>query len=58
MASDGSRPIISSAYDAGLVPRLWPAALQSVLDAVGGVGASYVVWNNQTNQGELPWSSQ
>src|SRR3984893_15528407 len=41
MSSDKFRRTISSVYDAALVPDLWPAALQSVMDEVGAVGAHY-----------------
>jgi len=41
MSSQRFRRTISSIYDAALVPDLWPAALQSVMDEVGAVGAHY-----------------
>jgi PAS domain-containing protein len=48
--------VISNIYDAALVPDLWPAALQSIMDAVGAVGAGYGVSSKQT--GRLEWVSQ
>jgi hypothetical protein len=53
MRSDPSRHIISSIYDAALLPQLWPAALQSVMDAIGLVSAGYCIHNKQTGQVEL-----
>ena len=44
MRFERSRLTISSIYDAALVPDLWPAALQSVMDEVGAVGAHYGVF--------------
>src|ERR1700731_4946219 len=56
MSSDKFRRTISSVYDAALVPDLWPAALQSVMDEVGAVGAHYGVFNTRTESAE--WLSQ
>ena len=52
MLSEPPRRIISNIYDAALMPDLWPAALQSIMDAVGAVGAGYCVWNRQTGRAE------
>ena len=56
MRSEASRRIISSIHDAALVPDLWPAALQSIMDAVGAVGAGYGVFDEQT--GRIEWLSE
>ena len=56
MSSDKFRRAISGIYDAALVPDLWPAALQSVMDEVGAVGAHYGVFNTRTESAE--WLSQ
>jgi DNA-binding CsgD family transcriptional regulator len=56
MSSDKFRRAISGIYDAALVPDLWPAALQSVMDEVGAVGAHYGVFNKRTESAE--WLSQ
>ena len=56
MRFERSRLTISSIYDAALVPDLWPAALQSVMDEVGAVGAHYGVFNKRTESAE--WLSQ
>jgi DNA-binding CsgD family transcriptional regulator/PAS domain-containing protein len=53
MRSDPPRRIVSSIYDAALVPDLWPSALQSIVDAAGAVGAAYLVWNKRTRRGDL-----
>ena len=56
MSSQRFRRTISSIYDAALVPHLWPAALQSVMDEVGAAGAGYCVFNKRTERVE--WLSQ
>lgn len=56
MNSDTSRRTISSIYDAALVPDLWPAALQSLMDEAGAVGAGYSVFDKRTERVE--WLSQ
>jgi len=56
MRSDIPRRTISSIYDAALMPDLWPAALQSVMDNIGAVGAGYGVFNKRT--GRIEWLSQ
>src|SRR5438045_2252734 len=40
MNSDAPRRTISSIYDAAVLPDLWPAALQSVMDEVGAAGVA------------------
>ena len=56
MGPKASRRIISNVYDAALVPDLWPAALQSIMDTVGAVGAGYGVFGKQT--GRMEWLSE
>jgi PAS domain-containing protein len=56
MSSEGFRRAISSIYDAALVPDLWPAALQSVMDETGAVGAGYSLLNKRTER--VGWLSQ
>ena len=56
MISQRSRRTISNIYDAALAPDLWPAALQSVMDEAGAVGAGYSLFNKRTERVE--WLSQ
>jgi PAS domain-containing protein/DNA-binding CsgD family transcriptional regulator len=56
MSSQRFRRTISSIYDAALVPDLWPAALQSVMDEAGAVGAGYSLFNKRTER--VGWLSQ
>jgi PAS domain-containing protein len=56
MSSKQSRRLISSIHDAALVPDLWPAALQSIMDAIGAVGAGYGVVGKQS--GRIEWLSE
>src|SRR3984893_13944103 len=56
MSSQRFRRTISSIYDAALVPDLWPAALQSVMDETGAVGAGYSLFNKRTER--VGWLSQ
>src|SRR6202051_2561983 len=56
MISQRSRRTISSIYDAALVPDLWPAVLQSVMDEAGAVGAGYSLFNKRTER--VGWLSQ
>jgi PAS domain-containing protein/DNA-binding CsgD family transcriptional regulator len=56
MSTQRSRRTSSSIYDAALVPHLWPAALQSVMNEVGAAGAGYCVFNKRTERVE--WLSQ
>lgn len=56
MISQTSRRTISNIYDAALAPDLWPAALQSVMDEAGAVGAGYSLFNKRTERVE--WLSQ
>ena len=44
---------LAELYDAAKVPAQWPAALQGVAAAVGGIGAGQVVCNKQT--GSVEW---
>jgi DNA-binding CsgD family transcriptional regulator/PAS domain-containing protein len=56
MSSDKFRHAVSSIYGAALIPDLWTAALQSVIDDAGAVGAGYSVFNKRTKRVE--WLSQ
>src|SRR3954462_14853718 len=56
MISQRSRRTISNIYDAALAPDLWPAALQSVMDEAGAVGAGYSLFNKRKERVE--WLSQ
>jgi PAS domain-containing protein/DNA-binding CsgD family transcriptional regulator len=56
MRSNPSPHTISGIYDAAIASELWPSALQSVIDDIGGVGAGYGVFNKRT--GEIEWLSQ
>ena len=53
-----SRPFTRAAArlsNAALEPGLWPAALQSVTEAVGVVGAAHLIRSKQT--GRVEWIS-
>jgi hypothetical protein len=41
-------------HDAALMPELWPDALASLANALGSVGAAYIVLNPQT--GQVDWA--
>src|ERR1700730_12004117 len=56
MSSQRFRRTISSNYDVALVSDLWPAALQSVMDETGAVGAGYSLFNKRTER--VGWLSQ
>ena len=47
--------VISKIHDAALDPRLWSSVLQSVTEAVGAVGAAYIVRNART--GRVDWAN-
>jgi hypothetical protein len=47
--------IIPSIDDAALTPELWPAVLQSLIMALGAVGAAYIVRDKRT--GQVDWLS-
>jgi DNA-binding CsgD family transcriptional regulator len=47
--------VISKIYDAALDPRLWTNVLQSVTEAVGAVGAAYIVRDART--GRVDWAN-
>ena len=47
--------VISKIHDAALDPRLWSSVLQSVTEAVGAIGAAYIVRNART--GRVDWAS-
>lgn len=50
MRSHSYSRLVSTIYDAAVEPRLWPAALQSVAEAFGAVGAAYVVQDKRTDR--------
>ncbi len=47
--------VISKIHDAALDPRLWTSVLQSVTEAVGAIGAAYIVRNART--GRVDWAN-
>ena len=47
--------VISKIHDAALDPRLWSSVLQSVTEAIGAVGAAYIVRNART--GRVDWAN-
>ena len=47
--------IISTIHDAALEPRLWTAVLQSLTEAMGAIGAAYIVRNART--GRVDWAN-
>lgn len=53
MRSAPLRRTVGSIYDAALVPDLWPAALQAVMDTIGAVGAGFCISNGRTGRIEL-----
>jgi DNA-binding CsgD family transcriptional regulator/PAS domain-containing protein len=46
--------IILKIHDAALNPRLWTTVLQSVTEAIGAIGAGYIVKNTRT--GRIDWA--
>jgi DNA-binding CsgD family transcriptional regulator/PAS domain-containing protein len=44
---------LAALYDAAKVPSQWPAALQGIAAAVGGIGAAQVIFNKPT--GAVEW---
>src|SRR5260370_17122681 len=55
MSSDPFTRVIASIYGTVLAPNLWPQALQQMAEALGGVGAAYIVSNKRT--GQVDWAS-
>ena len=55
MRSDPLVRAISRISEASLAPDCWPAALQSVTEALGAVGAAYILSNTWT--GQVEWAS-
>ena len=55
MRSDPFIRAISRISEASLAPDCWPAALQSVTEALGAVGAAYILSNMRT--GRVEWAS-
>jgi DNA-binding CsgD family transcriptional regulator len=53
MRSEAHARTIARIYDAALMPDLWPAALQSVGEVVGVVGAGYCIQNRRDGQVDL-----
>ena len=47
--------IIPTIHDAALEPRLWTAVLQSLTEAMGAIGAAYIVRNART--GRVDWAN-
>jgi DNA-binding CsgD family transcriptional regulator/PAS domain-containing protein len=47
--------VISKIHDAALDPRLWSSVLQSVTEAVGAIGAAYVIRNARS--GRVDWAN-
>ena len=47
--------IIPTIHDAALEPQLWAAVLQSLTDAMGAIGAAYIVRNART--GRVDWAN-
>src|SRR5690349_15287018 len=46
---------ITSIYEATIAPELWPMALTSTSEALGAVGAAYLIENRRT--GRVEWAS-
>jgi PAS domain-containing protein len=44
--------LVGSVYDAALAPELWPAALETVAEHFGAVGAAYALWNKRNHRVE------
>jgi hypothetical protein len=47
--------IIPRIHDAALDPRLWTSVLQSLTEAIGAIGAAYIVRNAHT--GRVDWAN-
>ena len=47
--------IIPAIHDAALEPQLWTAVLQSLTEAMGAIGAAYIVRNVRT--GRVDWAN-
>ncbi len=55
MPADPFGSIIPRIQDAALDPRLWTGVLQSLAEAVGAIGAAYIVRNART--GRVDWAN-
>ena len=55
MHADPLGRIIPRIHDAGLDPRLWTGVLQSLTEAMGAIGAAYIVRNART--GRVEWAN-
>jgi DNA-binding CsgD family transcriptional regulator/PAS domain-containing protein len=55
MPADSLGRIIPRIHDAALDPRLWTSVLRSVTEALGAVGAAYIVRNART--GRVDWAN-
>jgi hypothetical protein len=52
--TDSIERIISRLHDAAFDPRLWSGVLQSVTEAVGAIGAEYIIRDTRT--GRVDWA--
>jgi DNA-binding CsgD family transcriptional regulator len=52
--TDSIERIISRLHDAAFDPRLWSGVLQSVTEAVGAIGAAYIIRDTRT--GRIDWA--
>ena len=55
MRSDPFVRAVSRISEAALAPESWPAALQSITEAVGALGVGSLLLNKQT--GDVEWMS-
>ena len=55
MRSEAFARFVARLYDAALAPELWPAVLRSLTDAVGTLGAAYLVIDKRS--GRIEWLS-
>jgi DNA-binding CsgD family transcriptional regulator len=55
MTADPLGGIIARIQDAALDPRLWTSVLQSIADAIGAVGAAYIIRSAHT--GRIDWAN-
>ena len=55
MPDDPFGRVIANIHDAGLDPRMWTNVLQSISEALGAIGAEYIVRNART--GRVDWAN-